>query len=489
MNLSKSQYIKGLQCNKALWLLKNKPQLKTPFPEQTQQNFNIGYQVGDLAKELFPSGVEIEFNAKDFPQMISKTKQLINENLINDGEEIIYEATFSEKGVFVMVDILRKNGDGWDIYEVKASTRVKGIYLEDIAVQKYALVELLNIKNCFVVHINSEYKRQGELDIEQLFTIENVSEEIKSIKEVKNELEKIQLMLKNDEPNIDIGSHCFSPYACEFMDNCWQDIPYPSVFNLYRIGAKKFTHYQNNKIAYKDLQAEKLTKIQNIQIDTYLNNKTHIDKNIIQEFVDEVVYPINFFDFETFQNAVPRFDNQNPYQQIPFQYSLHILHKDGKLEHKEFLGSEFEDPRKDLIKNMLKDITKKGSIIAYNQSFEIGRIKDLAEFNPKNKKELLALNPRFLDLIVPFRQLGYYHKDFHGSFSIKSVLPAMFPNDDELDYKKLDIQDGSMAMDTFANLYLVKDKSERLTIKKNLLAYCRLDTLAMVRIYQKLLSF
>lgn len=138
---------------------------------------------------------------------------------------------------------------------------------------------------------------------------------------------------------------------------------------------------------------------------------------------------------------------------MPFQYSLHILHEDGKLEHKEFLGSEFSDPRQDLIQNMLADITKAGSIIAYNQSFQIGRIKELAVFAPKYKDDLLALNYRFLDLIIPFRKLGYYHKDFHGSFSIKSILPAVFPNDNELDYKKLEIQDSGMTMDTFANLH------------------------------------
>ncbi len=173
--------------------------------------------------------------------------------------------------------------------------------------------------------------------------------------------------------------------------------------------------------------------------------------------------------------------------QIPFQYSLHILHEDGTMEHKEFLGDENTDPRTNLITQMLSDITSTGSIMAYNQSFEMSRIKELADFDTDRKDELLALNERFVDLIVPFRGRGYYHPDFNGSFSIKSVLPAMFPNNDELNYKKLgSIQNGGDAMDTFANLYLLKDKSKREEIRKDLLAYCYLDTLAMVRIFEKL---
>jgi len=174
---------------------------------------------------------------------------------------------------------------------------------------------------------------------------------------------------------------------------------------------------------------------------------------------------------------------------MPFQYSLHILHKDGTLEHKEFLADEKIDPRPELIERMLSDIPEEGSIIAYNISFEIARIKELAAYDESRAAELLALIDRFVDLIEPFRALGYYHPNFHGSFSIKSVLPALFPNDDELDYRKLgSVQNGGDAMDTFANLHLLKDPDSREAIRRDLLAYCRLDTLAMVRIWERLLE-
>ncbi len=297
-------------------------------------------------------------------------------------------------------------------------------------------------------------------------------------------------MLQGDMPDIDIGAHCSDPFSCDFWSYCWQDVPNLSVFDLYRMrGSKKFELYHKGIISYDDIITNNiaLNDVQKLQIDAYKSGEVTIDKRIIKEFLEKIEYPINFFDFETFHNAIPRFDNQRPYQQIPFQYSLHILHQDGTLEHKEFLGDESSDPRPALIKQMLDDITSTGNIVAYNQSFEIGRIKDLAAFAPKYEKELLALNERFVDLIMPFRGRGYYHPNFNGSFSIKSVLPAMFPNDNELDYKKLgSVQNGGDAMDTFANLHLLKDKSKRDEIRKDLLAYCRLDTLAMVRIFKKL---
>jgi hypothetical protein len=253
-------------------------------------------------------------------------------------------------------------------------------------------------------------------------------------------------------------------------------------------GSKKFEMYYKGLITYENIPSDfVLNTTQKLQVETSKSNKPYIDKSIIKDFIETVKFPINFFDFETFQNAIPRFDSQRPYMQIPFQYSLHILHEDGTLEHKEFLGDENSDPRDALINQMLNDISPNGSIMAYNQAFEITRIKELANYNIERKDELLALVDRFVDLIVPFRERGYYHPNFNGSFSIKSVLPAMFPNNDELNYKKLgSIQNGGDAMDTFANLYLLKDKSQRDEIRKDLLAYCHLDTLAMVRIFEKL---
>ncbi|PHS37681.1 MAG: hypothetical protein COB07_10015 [Sulfurovum sp.] len=485
MTLSKSQYIRGLQCHKSLWLYKNKPELRDT-PDYAQESlFNTGHTVGELAKELFPGGVEVAFDADNFKGMIEKTKELIAE-----GTEVIYEATFSEDGIFSMADILVKNGDVWDMYEVKASTKVKEYHIDDASIQWFALSKAIKLNRAYIIHINNKYTREGELDIKELFAIEDITEIVqKEQEDIVPNLKEIEESLNGDMPDIDIGGQCNNPFSCDFSSHCWKHIPTPSVFNLYWMNwSTKFEMYWEDIITYDDIPKDfPLTDIQELQIETYKTKKPFVDKHIIEDFLGTITYPINFFDFETFQNAIPRFDNQRPYMQMPFQYSLHILHEDGTMEHKEFLGDENSDPRDNLIEQMLNDITETGSIVAYNQSFEMSRIKELAQFKESRKEDLLALNERFVDLIVPFRGKGYYHPDFNGSFSIKSVLPAMFPNDPELDYKKLgSIQNGGDAMDTFANLHLLKDKSKVEEIKKDFLAYCRLDTLAMVRIWEKL---
>jgi len=485
MTLSKSQYIRGLQCHKSLWLYKNNPELREIANHQTESLFNTGHTVGELAKELFPHGVEIAFDASNFNGMIEKTKELIA-----NGTEVIYEATFSENGIFTMVDVLVKNGDAWDMYEVKASTQVKEVHTNDTAIQWYPLSSTLNLHKAYVVHINNQYVREGALDVKALFTVEDITANvIEKQKGIKAELLEMQSILEGDVPDIDIGKHCDDPYSCDFSSHCWEHVPKEnSVFDISYAMGKQWTLYEQGIVHIDDIPNDfHFGANATLQIAQHKSQKVIIDKPQIKAFLDTIKYPINFFDFETFQNAIPRFDKQRPYAQMPFQYSLHILHEDGKLEHKEFLGDENGDPREPLAIQMLEDITPTGSIVAYSQGFEKGKIRDLAEYLPTLSDNLLAFNERFVDIANPFQYKHYYHPKFNGRYSIKIVLPTLFPNDDELDYKKLgSVQNGGDAMDTFANLHLLKDKSKIDEIKKDLLAYCRLDTLAMVRLWEKL---
>ncbi len=484
--LSKSQYIRGLQCHKSLWLYKHRPELRQEPDAATQALFDMGHTVGDLACELFPGGTEIEFNHEDFSGMAAKTKQLVE-----GGTEVIYEATFREQGVFAMADILVRETDGWSMYEVKASTKVKNYHLNDAAVQWFALSNAINLKRAFIVHVNKQYVRDGKLDIHQLFTIEDVTGIVESRQpSIPHALADMNSMLKLLEPDIDIGMHCSDPFDCDFMGHCWCHVPDRSVFNLYRFSAKrKFELYQQGVVQYQDLDFDDLNSMQTIQVKTALQNEEYINTDIINDFLGTLEYPLNFFDFETFMEAIPRYDCQRPYSQIPFQYSLHVVTEDGVIEHREFLGDEFSDPREDLVNRMLADIELSGSIVDFNMGFEKRVIKELANIFPQQHDQLLALNDRFVDLIDPFRNLGYYHPEFNGSFSLKSILPAMFPDDEELDYKKLNISDGQMAMGAFANLPLVSDPRERARTKRALLDYCHLDTLAMVKIWLRLKEF
>ncbi len=202
MNLSKSQYIRGLQCHKSLWLYKNKPELRDT-PNQAQESlFNTGQDVGELACKLFPNGVEIKFDATNFEAMVSKTKELIDH-----GTEVIYEATFKENDIFAMADILVKNGDAWDMYEVKASTDVKEYHLNDASIQWYTLSNVIRLNRAYIVHINNQYVRQGEIDINKLFTIADVTDEVQNRQyQIPFNLEQMEQMLNEDMPDIDIGT-------------------------------------------------------------------------------------------------------------------------------------------------------------------------------------------------------------------------------------------------------------------------------------------
>ncbi len=483
--LSKSQFIRGIKCHKSLWLYKNRADLRDAPDANQEALFESGYQTGDFAKSLFPNGIEIEFDSSNFQGMIENTSKLIKE-----GIDTIYEAAFSKDGLFAMADILHRGEHGWELYEVKASTSVKEYHLLDAAFQ-YKLIKStgLQISKIAIIHINNFYTRDGELKPKELFTIADITEDVLGLQdEIALQIEMIGSMLLGDEPEVDIGEWCGKFYECDFGSHCWNHIPTTSVFNLYKLGGpKKFELYYKGVISYEDVLKHHIpNRVQKIQIDTHQTKEPHVDSEVIEEFLREIKYPINFFDFETMQDAIPRFQDQRPYQQIPFQYSLHILHEDGRVEHREFLADENSDPRTPLIEKMLEDITTEGSIVAFNQSFEIGKIKDLAKTFPEFSDALLNLIPRFIDLIVPFRGLGYYHPDFNGSFSIKSVLPAMFPNHQELNYKNLVIQEGGAASSIFASLYLLKDKNQKEKIRTDLLAYCKLDTLAMVELYKKL---
>jgi hypothetical protein len=305
--------------------------------------------------------------------------------------------------------------------------------------------------------------------------------------DLEQNLQSMQAMLQGNEPDIAIGMQCNNPFDCDFKASCWQSVPRPSVFDLHQLsGERKFELFHQGKIHYQDLLHLSLSPAQTLQVDTALGGEAHIEPDRLGEFIRSASYPLHFLDFETLQNAVPKLSQQRPYQQIPFQYSLHILQRDGQLEHHQYLADEHLDPRPALTRHLLQDMQAGGSILAFSQSTEIAAINALANACPEQAADLREMTPRFIDLLIPFRGLMYYHPDFNGSFSIKSILPAMFPQDEEADYQRLEVQDGRMAMSVYAGLAQIDDAAERDQIRESLLAYCRLDTLAMVKIWQRL---
>ncbi len=488
MHLSKSQYIRGLQCHKALWLYRHRRDLMAEPDANRRAVFATGHEVGELAKSLFPGGTEVEFDHKHFDAMAEQTA-----HLISSGAEVIYEATFCSGDLLVMADILVRDGAHWDFYEVKSSTRVKPYHLNDTAFQWWVLNDQIALGKAYVVHIDNRYQLTDRLDPEQLLKTVDVTASVTAMQaELEQNLQSMQAMLQGDEPDTAIGMQCNNPFECDFKAGCWQSVPRPSVFDLHQLsGERKFELFHQGIVQYEDLQSVPLSPAQTLQVNTALSGDAHIELDRLGEFIRSADYPLHFLDFETLQNAIPKLSQQRPYQQIPFQYSLHILHRDGQLEHREFLADEYRadecsDPRPALAGQLLQDMQAAGSIVAYSQSTEIAAIKTLANACPGQAAALRALLPRFIDLLIPFRGLIYYHPDFNGSFSIKSILPAMFPGDEEADYHKLEVQDGRMAMSVYAGLAQIDSAEQRRQTRESLLAYCRLDTLAMVKIWQRL---
>ena len=487
MALSKSLYIRGLQCEKSLWLKKKKPEVLQAPDDGAQAVFDAGTSVGELACELFSGGERIEYTG-DFNAQIAKTKELIEH-----GTKVIYEATFCFDGILVMVDILCVGDDGLVINEVKSSTSVKEVYINDSAIQYYVLSSLgYKVSAVNIIYIDNSYVRGEKLELEKFFHAEDVTEQVKQkqadIPQILSKFEEI--LSKNIEPDIDIGTHCSNPYACDAWEYCWRKqrgIPEYSIFDISRLKSdKKFELYKSGIVKFEDIKdLDKFNASQQIQIRSELSKEQIIDKEAIKEFLNTLSYPLYHLDFETFQQAVPQFIGLRPYEQIPFQFSIHKDDGKGNLEHFEFLAEVGADPRYELALNLIKFIPQDACVLAYNMSFEKGVIRRLAEICPQISNELMVIHDNIKDLMAPFASKSYYHPKMQGSYSIKYVLPALVP-EFESAYKDLNlINHGGEAMQAYAAMASMNE-TQRDVYKKALLAYCRLDTLAMVKVLEKL---
>jgi len=491
-NISKSRYTLFRQCPKALWLNTYKPELCV-ISDALQQRFQAGSIVGNWAKGLF--GKYVEVTTYDADGKLNLTKMVANTRKCIESEtEVICEAAFQYAGTYCAVDILKKDNSGYAIYEVKSSTDGdKEVYAQDIAFQKYILTHCgIEVTRTYLISINSDYVLDGELDIHRLFQIQDISVTVeREYLSVEHQVAKAKQMLtqKDVEPNEDLDIHCHKPYDCAFWEYCSRHLPENSVFDLYRMTFdKKIAYYQQNKITFEQLQSDQLNEKQQMQIHCALNNTIYINKVEIASFLSTLSYPLYFLDFETMQPVIPEFQKTHPYQQIPFQYSLHYIEQEGgKLKHKEFLGESGEDPRRTLAEQLCADIPLDVCTTAYNKAFECTRLTELADTFPDLAQHLLNIRDHIIDLLVPFQSGWYYVPAMGGSFSIKSVLPALFPNDPELDYHNLagSVHNGSEAMSVFPK---IKDMSteEQIAARQSLLKYCELDTYAMVKVWQKL---
>jgi hypothetical protein len=487
MNLSKSRYCKGIQCPKILWLDGHKSEVRDDSIIN-QRILDTGNEVGDLAMGYYGDYTEVPYNA-DKSVMIAETRRLLDAKT-----SVICEASFSHDGNFCSVDILRVFDDGVEIVEVKSSTKIDPIYYDDMAFQYHVLASCgLNVRKVSIMHIDNKYERHGDLNLQQLFTVRNCTEKVLSMQDdVKANIKRLKKTADaKTEIDIEIGVQCSTPYDCVYRSYCWRHIPKNSVFDISGMQFKKqLAFYDRGIISFEQLleSGEKISKTARLQVETEVNNRPPtINKNAIKTFLDSLSWPLYLLDFEGFQEAIPPFDGLRPYMQTPFQYSLHIQKEsNGHLEHREFLAEEGIDPRRSLAERICADIPQTACVIVYNKVYEKGRLKDLAGCFDDLAKHLMNIHDNIKDLMQPFQSRAYYCRELGGSYSIKQVLPTLCPNDPELDYHALDlVHNGDEAMTIYKEL---PDKSpeEKKRIRNALLAYCRLDTLAMVRVLEKL---
>ena len=492
IGISKSRYTLFRQCPKALWLKTYRPE-EAVVSDALQQRFEAGNAVGDLAMGLFGEFTEVTAYTSegrlDLVKMAEDTKKCMEA-----GVEVICEASFFFDGGYCAVDILKKENGGYAIYEVKSSTDAdKEVYAQDVAYQKYVLTGCgVKVAGTYLVCIDSDYVLDGELDIHKLFQIQDIGEAVADeYLLVKSQVAAAKKLLAQveEEPSIDLGIYCHKPYDCAFWQYCSQHLPKKSVFNLYRMNfGKKIEHYLQGIITYEQLRAEDLSEKQRMQVECNLGDTIYTNKVEIARFLDTLFYPLYFLDFETMQPVIPVYPGTHPYQQIPFQYSLHYIgHVGGELKHTEFLSVSGEDPRRALAEQLCRDIPMNVCVTAYNKAFECTRLRELAETFPDLSEHLLNIRDNIIDLLVPFQSGWFYVPAMGGSFSIKSVLPALFPNDPELDYHNLhgSVHNGGEAMSIFPK---IKDMphEEQQAARQSLLKYCELDTYAMVKVWEKL---
>ena len=486
--ISKSQYCNAVQCPKMLWMKRHMPD---EFDSSVMNEAVLvqGSEVGDLAMGLFGDFIEVPYGKP--AEMVEATKALMDANT-----PIIAEASFSFEGQFCSVDILLNKGNGAvEIYEVKSSTHVNEIYLHDTAYQTYVLTKLgYTVRRVCVVHIDPDYVRHGALDLHQLFTVADVTETVMTLQpDVEQRLRFLEPYLAcPNEPEQSIGPHCSAPYDCGFWSYCTRVLPKPNIFDLSGIQKRtKFQHYDQGIISFADIETKgKVNANAMLQIRHELHDfGDEIDRPKIADFLSTLSYPLYFLDFETYQTAVPPYDDTKPYQQIVFQYSLHYIEREGsELKHKEFLAYPGQDPRRELAVRLCQDIPADVCVLAYNMSFEKTRIKELAALYPDLSAHLTAIHDNIRDLMVPFQKKQYYNKRMAGSYSIKYVLPALFPDDPELDYHNLEgVHNGSEASATFCQMAsMPAEELERW--RAHLLKYCGLDTFAMVKVWSKLVQ-
>jgi len=489
--ISKSKYMAGVQCAKREYLQVLHPELAGEVDDGRMQQ---GFEVGLLARQAFAGGVLVTGDYKHLSDAIRNTRELV----ANREVPAIFEATFEHSGVLVRVDVLKRDGKAFHLTEVKSSTKVKPEYTDDVSIQKYVTAGCgVQVKDTSLMHLSRDYVYDGTLGMDghnvyylsRLFAAEEVQPYGDG--QVTRTLdEQFRMLAKPRPPNIVPSAQCTSPYDCEFYDHCHPEWPDDDVRSLAIAGSK-----------IEGLRSAGITAIDQLPGIIALHEGFHLTAKeckfalgakakavqVAPELASELAalrYPLCFMDFETVFPALPLFAGLRPYDQLPFQWSVHVQRQPGASpEHHEFLATDANDPRRDFITSLCAVMGKSGSIVVYNATFESQRLSELAAWLPEFAERIKNIQGRLWDLLPVVRK-HVYHPKFGGSFSLKDVLPALVP---DMTYEGMEVANGTDAGIAWERL--VRDglnQVEHDKIETALLEYCGLDTLAMMRLLEEL---
>lgn len=484
--LSKSRFVAGLQCPLRLWYMYYRPELATEVSSVQQAIFDTGHEVGRLATRLYPGGILIEEGHLHHDTAMRSTLEALEDPSV----PAVFEGAFLFDGVRIRADILERLDDGkWNLVEVKSSASVKDVYLPDVAIQCHVLSGSgLTIAGAGILHVNNQYVYDGRrLELASFFALSDITgQAIAYQDQILIQIAGFKQMLAQaDPPEIPPSPHCRNPYKCAFWEHCTREKPDFWVMGLPGMTQEKFDELAALGIEdIREIPASfSLNKSQQRIKDCLESNTDYISRELRDALLD-VEYPVHFLDFETVSPAVPRYTGTRPYQTIPFQWSDHVLSKDGTIEHRQYLCTEDKDPREEFTGTLLEVLGPAGTIFVYT-TYETRILRELAESVPKYCDRLRATLDRFKDLHAMIKKY-VYHRDFHGSFSLKAVLPALVPS---MRYDNLAIQEGSLASLAFLRTLAPETpEKDRKKIRESLLEYCRCDTMAMVEIREELLK-
>lgn len=486
MVISKSKFMAGVQCLKRLYLEVHQPELAAAVESADEALIEQGREVGLLARQMFPGGVEVG-NGSGPEGTIRSTRELIS----NPQVAAIFEAAFEHGGVFVRVDILHRRRDGrWRLIEVKSTADLKDHYLEDVGIQAHVVSHCgVDLASVCLAHVNRSYVYQGgTIDARRFFKVRNLT------RRVKRAQPKLTFLLRSEfrvlampsAPDLPPGPHCNDPVTCEFFDRCNPPKPIDHILRLPRIHASSLEELQDMGIeSIRDIPDDfELTEVQRRACACVQTGEPWFDRDGIRTELAKLEYPLSFMDFETINPAIPRFAGMRPFNHIPFQFSVHVVREPGaEPEHHEFLAEDTSDPRPAFILSLCEALGEKGSIFVYNQQFESSRLGELATWLPEFAGRIGAIQHRLFDLL-PVVRSHVYHPAFGGSYGLKAVLPALVP---EMTYEGMEVADGQAAGLAWESLVRGSlDQSEHEKIRKALLDYCKQDTLALVRLLEML---